>query len=40
MTDKEKAPGTPNLVCKKCQQPMAMGKVVVSYPFVFKSVGE
>ncbi len=31
MTDKEKAPGTPSLVCKKCQQPMTMGKVVVSY---------
>jgi hypothetical protein len=31
MTDKQKASDTPSLVCQKCQQPMTMGKVVVSY---------
>jgi uncharacterized OB-fold protein len=31
MNDKEKAPATPKLVCQKCQQEMAMGKVTVSY---------
>ncbi len=31
MNDKEKAPATPKLVCKKCQQEMTMGKVTVSY---------
>ena len=31
MTDQEKAPGTPKLICKKCQQEMVMSKVNVTY---------
>jgi uncharacterized Zn finger protein len=31
MNDKAKAPDTPKLICKKCQQEMVLGKVTVTY---------